>query len=371
MTSWQSCKKILVIRADNMGDIIMTTPALRALSASLHADITMLTSAQGRPICNLIPEINSVIVADLPWVKLNEQFSATELNNLIERLKNERFDAAVIFTVYSQSALPAALLAYQAGIPLRLAYARENPYSLLTHWVPDKEPYSMIKHQVQRDLDLVATVGATIQDDRLSLSISSDMADRTNQKMFFTGIYLPEPYLVFHTGVSETKREYPRELWVALIKEVSRITGRSILLTGSSAEKNNVAYLMREGLPEVYNVAGLLNLDELAVIIKGAEAVVSVNTAIVHIAAAMNTPVIVLYALTNPQHTPWKVPAKVLPFSVAASLKSRNEIINFVDQQLYSEHIPHPTPADVINALTALIAEARASRENLPERSIT
>mgnify|MGYP003350186482 CR=1 FL=1 len=66
-----------------------------------------------------------------------------------------RASAAVIFTVYSQNPLPAALFATWAGIPLRLAYCRENPYALLTDWVPEPEPESFIRHEVQRQIDLV------------------------------------------------------------------------------------------------------------------------------------------------------------------------------------------------------------------------
>src|SRR5690606_22825058 len=83
------------------------------------------------------------------------QFSA-----LVDQLKQYRFDGCVIFTVYSQNPLPAAMLAWMAGIPLRLAYCRENPYQLLSHWVPDDEPYSQIRHQVVRDLELVKHIGA-------------------------------------------------------------------------------------------------------------------------------------------------------------------------------------------------------------------
>ena len=80
---------------------------------------------------------------------------------LIAELKARAFDAAAIFTVYSQSPLPAAYLCYLAGIPLRLAHCRENPYHLLTDWVPEPEPAARMRHEVQRQLDLVATVGCT------------------------------------------------------------------------------------------------------------------------------------------------------------------------------------------------------------------
>ena len=89
----------------------------------------------------------------------------------IEQLRDGRFDAAVIFTVFSQSPLPAALLCYLADIPLRLAHCHENPYQLLSTGSPIPSRATEIRHEVRRQLDLVATVGARIEDERLSLRV--------------------------------------------------------------------------------------------------------------------------------------------------------------------------------------------------------
>ena len=96
-------------------------------------------------------------------------------------------------------------------------------------------------------------------------------------------------------------------------------------------------------------------MNELVALIRGAGVVVSVNTVVPHIAAATATPVVVLYALTNPQHTPWKVRNKVLPFSVDPHLKSRNEVIRFVDSKCYSENVAMPTPDDIVRAVEEMV----------------
>ncbi len=70
-------------------------------------------------------------------------------------MRHGGFDAAVIFTVYSQSPLPAAMLCYLAGIPRRLAHCRENPYALLSDWLREPEPQQRTRHEVERQLDLV------------------------------------------------------------------------------------------------------------------------------------------------------------------------------------------------------------------------
>ena len=166
MDSWKTCKHILCIRADNMGDVIMSSPAFRALKDTFDCRITLLTSSMGSLITSFIKEIDETIVFDLPWIKTNNKTASEKCFALIEKLRIYHFDAAIIFTVYSQNPLPTALLAYMANIPLRLAYCRENPYALLTDWIPDKEPYSFIQHQVERDLNLVKQIGATTNDEQ-------------------------------------------------------------------------------------------------------------------------------------------------------------------------------------------------------------
>src|SRR4051812_48609408 len=135
---WTSCKKVLCIRLDNMGDVIMSGPAFRALKESFGCSLTLLTSPAGSQITKCVREIDEVISYEAPWVKKDLDDDATACMELIEELIARRFDAAVIFTVYSQSALPSAMIAMMAGIPRRLAYCRENPYGLITDWVPDK-----------------------------------------------------------------------------------------------------------------------------------------------------------------------------------------------------------------------------------------
>src|SRR4051812_3626543 len=132
--SWGRARRILCVRLDTMGDVLMTTPAIRALrEAQVGRRITLLTSGPGAAIARLVPEIDEVIAYDAPWLKRGaERRDAEPDRALIARLRGMKFDAAVIFTVYSQSALPAALLCYLAGIPRTLARCRENPYALLS-----------------------------------------------------------------------------------------------------------------------------------------------------------------------------------------------------------------------------------------------
>src|SRR6478609_4095182 len=110
--SWQNCKNILCIRPDNMGDLIMSTPAIRALKETFGAKITVLTSSMAKGIVSHITAIDDAIIYDLPWVKSAGAQDAASINDVVSLIREKHFDAAVIFTVYSQNPLPTAMLAY-------------------------------------------------------------------------------------------------------------------------------------------------------------------------------------------------------------------------------------------------------------------
>lgn len=351
--SWENCKNILVIRLDNMGDLLMSTPAIRALKETFNSRITVLTSSMAAGIARNIPEIDETITFNVPWVKTAHASFSHDFLRMAEVLKEKQFDATIIFTVFSQNPMPAVMLAYLADIPKRLAYCRENPYALLTHWVPDEEPYTLIKHQVERDLDLVKTVGATTSNDLLSLTIP-DAWNSAQKKLHKNSIDLQKPWLILHPGVSEPKRQYPTESWIEVGKKLIHDFGYQLLLTGSASEKQLTDEIKQGIGPQAFSIAGLLSLDEFICLVKEAPLLLSVNTGPIHLAAAAQTPVVVLYAQTNPQHTPWKTRSKVLYFEVPEALRSKNEVLKFVQQQ--EEKAPKKVAVDeVLEAVSTLL----------------
>ncbi|MDR6943182.1 glycosyltransferase family 9 protein [Mucilaginibacter pocheonensis] len=338
-----------------MGDLIMSGPAIRALKESFDARITVLTSSMAVGIAKNMPEIDDVIIFDVPWIKTKLVHKTYVFNEIIEEVKGRKFDAAVIFTVYSQNPLPSAMIAYMAGIPKRLAYCRENPYQLLTEWVPDKEPYSIIKHQVWRDLSLVATVGAFTKNESLFLQQNYELWAVVEQKLGRIGVDIGKKWMILHAGVSEEKRQFALEKWVSTGKKIIDELGYQLILTGSVTEKALTDQLENAIGTGSFSAGGLFNIDEFVLLIGKAPIVLSVNTATAHIAAAVGTAVVVLYALTNPQHTPWRSVCKVLPFDVPEAAQSKNEVIRFVNDKLFNKPVEMPTEDNIIDAMKELI----------------
>lgn len=308
--AWRAARRVLCVRVDAMGDVLMTTAAMRALRAGGRS-ITLLTSAAGAELAPLLPEVDEAIAYDAPWTKPGGGEAGRDLA-MVDRLAADRFDAAAIFTVYSQSPLPAALLCRMAGIPLRLAHCRENPYDLLSDWVPEREPEGGVRHEVRRQLDLVAAVGAVTGDERLSLRVPAGARRRVDELLRAEDIDPHAPFLVLHPGASAPSRRYPEERWTEAARALAERRRVRVVLTGDGSEVALARRIAGAVGPPVVNVAGRLALPDLAALLERSRLLVAGNTGPVHVAAAVGTPVVDLYALTNPQHPPWGVPARVL-----------------------------------------------------------
>lgn len=312
--AWDNAKNLLCIRLDAIGDVLMTTPAIRALkTARPDRHITLLTSPAGVGIAALVPEIDDVLVYDAPWMKATapRQNSQPELA-MVDRLKQGEFDGAVIFTVYSQNPLPAALLCYLADIPLRLAHCHENPYQLLTDWVLDPEPGRGIRHEVQRQLDLVGTVGCRAGDERLSLQVRDADREFVSNLLAGLGIDHSRPWTVIHPGSTAPSRCYNPASFAEVARRLTVDRNCQVLFTGVEAERALIEGIQKQMGVSSRSLINTLNLGQMAALLAIAPLLISNNTGPVHMAAALGTPVVDLYALTNPQHTPWMVRQRVL-----------------------------------------------------------
>ena len=309
---WRDAKRILCVRLDYLGDVLMSTPAIRALrQAQPQRHIALLTSSSGAAVARYIPEIDEIIEYEAPWMKAGTTRDASTDMAMVGTLARARFDAAAIFTVYSQNPLPSALMCHLAGIPLRLAHCRENPYRLLTHWVSEPEPADPVRHEVRRQLDLVAAVDAHTRDERLSLRVPSADTVRTWSWLQALGIDSERPWIVMHPGATAPSRCYPPRQWTKAALGLAASMRCPLVFTGSQQEAPLIEQIM-QGVPNAHSLAGKLDIGKLSALIALAPVLVSNNTGPVHIAAAVGTPVVDLYALTNPQHAPWRVPSRIL-----------------------------------------------------------
>lgn len=315
---WQDARRVLAIRLDNLGDVLVTTPAIHAIRESLPAArLTLLASPVGSQAGRYNRDIDEVITWSAPWMDPWHELpqDPEREQEMIARLASERFDGAIIFTSFRQSSLPAAYLCYLAGIPLRAAASIDGPGSLLT--TRHKHAERMM-HEVERGLDLVGALGMATDDRDLVLDLPKTAFAEARALLRTLSRATGGPLVVVHPGCSMPARTYPWEMFADVVTQLVRETDATVLLTGVPSEAP-LAHRVRErvGVGErdrVVVVAGQLSFAGFAALIAVADLTITNNTGPMHVAAATKTPVVALFALTNPpeQWGPWRVPHRQL-----------------------------------------------------------
>lgn len=359
---WRSVRRVLVIRLDNLGDVLVTTPAMHAIRESLpDAEITLLASEIGAQAGRLNPDLDDVIVYQAPWMDPWSELpqDSEREQRMIAEIRERRFDGAIIFTSYHQSSLPGAYLCYLADIPLRVAASIDGPGSLLTtrHKHPDR-----MMHEVERGLDLVGAIGMTTQERSLSLQVPEvarcEIAD-------FLDAECPDrsgPLVVIHPGCSMPARTYAWQSFAAVAELLIQQLGATIVLTGVASERplvDQVAARVDGSLQSsIVKAAGRLSFPVFCALIEAADVTVTNNTGPMHVSAAVQTPVVALFALTNPpeQWGPWQVPHRQLYHDVSCRI-CYQRICPFEH-----ECLSLVTPEMVADAVDDLLREVSAGR---------
>ncbi len=340
LARWRQARRVLLIRLDNLGDVLMTTPALAAVRESLpEAQLTLLAAPSMTALAPHLPEVDRIVGFQAPWMKAGAAALAADDPPLgrderqaVAQWADEGYDAAIIFTVCTQSVFPAATMCRLAGIPRVLGHARERAYGLLSDEIPDRDEVGDgMRHEVRRQLDLVGAVGLRTRDERLRFRVLESDRDAVRQSLVAAGVGPRQPFVIVHPGASAPSRRYPADRLgesAGLLRQAMawRAGGTAeappaIVVCGGPGEESlvqdTVQALAAADLPASAAQGRVLSprlssVGELAALIAEADLLIGNNSGPVHLAAAVGTPVVDLYALTNPQHTPWQVPSRVL-----------------------------------------------------------
>ncbi|MBT2479730.1 glycosyltransferase family 9 protein [Streptomyces sp. ISL-94] len=306
-----SLPRSLVVRLDSAGDVLLAGPALRAVAAG-SSHTTLLCGPLGVPAARLLPGVDQVLVYDAPWVGLEPgRTSREECGLLVDALSAGRFDRGVVLVSYHQSPLPTALLLALAGVERVAADCEEYPGSLLSlrhHRLPGR-------HEAEAALDLVRAFGFSLppgDDGRLGVLPPPDTTRLTG----------PEPYVVLHPGAAVAARRWSAAR-AARAAAALHGAGHRVVVTGSRAEKDLTAEVAGHHGLDLGGATG--DLHELAGVLAGARVVVTGNTGPMHLACAVGTPVVCLFAPVVPAERwrPYRVPHVLLGDHAAACAGSR------------------------------------------------
>jgi ADP-heptose:LPS heptosyltransferase len=285
-------KRALVARLDSDGDVVLAGPAIRAVAARPRR-VTLLCGPRGRQAAELLPGVDAVLVGLAEWIDPEPPpVDRARTLALVDELAARRFDEALVLTSFHQSPLPLALLLRLAGVPCIAAVSEDYPGSLLDvrHRVADHW------HEVERGLSLAGALGHRLppgDDARLAVRTATPRAA------------LPSTFVVVHPGGSVPARAWAPAQHAALVQTLAD-AGRHVVVTGGPGE---VELCRRVASGHALDLGGRTTLAELAGVLARAACVVVGNTGPAHLAAAVGTPVVSLFAPTVPAERwhPWRV----------------------------------------------------------------
>lgn len=349
-------RRVLVVRLDSVGDVLLGGPAIRAVAA--HAEVDLLCSPTGAPAGRLLPGVRRVHEWDCPWIgnpaRPASIEAVDELNSIVSTV---RPDEAVILTSFHQSPLPLALLLRLAGIERLSGASVDYAGSLLDVRLRPGEDFPESQSEVTRALTIAAAAGYELppgDDGRLAIRPAPDPAPLVGR----------EPYVVVHPGAAVPARAWPVAHHVAAVRALVD-AGLRVVVTGSAGERGDTARVAGEA---AVDLGGRTDLAALAGVLGSADAVVVGNTGAAHLAAAVGTPVVSLFSPVVDE-TCWR------PFGVPTVLLGRTDTACAGTRARECPIPGHPCLADiepklVVDAVLAIrrqrSAELAAATEAVP-----
>jgi len=321
----QKPNRILLIRLSSLGDIVLTSPAIRAVRQHFpQAYIAMLVGKQSADVVSENPHLNEIISYNRKAEKKNTWFtsaksnavrrsrpsgstsgrrplsfarlrlsvnsSSEEMRRIIHQLRQREFDLTIDF----QRKFRPSLLAYLSSAKCRVGY--HQPLGILCSIrVPDK----VKKHAIDRNLDLLRAIGIHTDDRELELFVSDQ--DRKYVEQFLTneGISEERPKIGLFPGAGWKPRQWMPQRFAVVGDLAAERLGAEVLIFGGPNEAELVAEVAGYMKSNPITLTGNLKIRQLAAFIGKCDVFVTNDTGPMHISVAMKTPTIALFGPGN------------------------------------------------------------------------
>lgn len=293
-------KKILLIRLDLLGDVILTMPAVAALRWRYpKAHMAMLVLPYTAPALDLFPYVDQVLTFDInklrPSGDMLNPVHYRDLWRLLRKLRRERCDLSISFY-----GLYAGLLAFLSGARLRIGYRGEGCPFLYNLPVPGRR-YLVRQHEVEYNLDLARAAGARGPWDPLRAAIPVGAQERVEALLDQEGIGPGDVVVALHPGAAnDPAKRWPAPGWARLADRLVRGMGARVALTGVASELPLVGEVVGQMSTRPVILAGKTSFAEMASLLARCRALVAGDSAPLHLAWALGVPVVALHGPTDP-----------------------------------------------------------------------
>jgi predicted lipopolysaccharide heptosyltransferase III len=302
--------RILLVRLRLIGDVVFTTPVIRALRRQYpDAHLAYLVEPSAAPVVLRNPHLDEVILAP-------RRRGARRLLDdlaLAQRLRRDRFDLVIDF----HGGPRAAWLTRASGAPRRIGYDMPWRSWIYTQRVP-RPPDLFPRHSVLNQWDLIAPLGVgdcTPEQDPVEMKEDRTNAARVALRLGAVPVTRDHQLVVVHVSAGNEFRRWPEASFVSTILALAQAdTRRRIVITSGPSDSEaalRVAQAVRGRLPSPESLLPLVdwNLDELRALIARAAVYIGGDSGPMHIAATTRTPIVALLGPTLPERSrPWRDP---------------------------------------------------------------
>jgi heptosyltransferase II len=291
-------QKILIIGPAWIGDMMMAHSLFQVLKIrNPQSEIHILASPWTQPLLKMMPEVNRII--DMPLG--HGPFAFFTRRQIGIGLRNEKYDQTILLP----NSFKSALIPFFAKIPRRTGWRGEMRFGLLNDiHVLNKKRFPLM---VQRYLALAFETNAEPLNEFPYPKLHVDLTDQNNLLNAFS-ITLDRPVLVICPGAEYGPSKRWPETYYAMVVEEKIQQGWQVWLMGSAKDRQVTDLLVesidQENRHHIKNLAGTTNLTQAIQLIALSDAVLTNDSGLMHISAALNKPMVVVYGSTSPEHTP-------------------------------------------------------------------
>jgi len=289
MKKLHNCKKmqrIVVIRTDCIGEVLLSTPVIEALHKRFKdAKIDFVTSPYSADIVSDRIDINKVILFDT----FSKRLPVWNAISLANKLRPKSFDMAVILNPHKILHLGCFL----AGIPIRVGFKRKWPF-LLTHKIEDNRDEAKM-HEVEYNLELLRIID--IYTDKLYpfMPVLSNSGSEVDGLLNKVGIKPHGRIVAIHPGSSNKKKQWGIDNFKKVVKSLSEEGKMDVAIIGDKSEKE-LGSKISAGMGEnVHDLTGIFTIKQLAAFLKKTGILITNDNGPMHIAAAVGTRIIALF----------------------------------------------------------------------------
>jgi len=283
-------RKILIVRLDRIGDVVLSTPAIKAVrEAYPDSHIAFMVRPYCRDVVEGNPYLNEVIIYD----KEGKEKPLAGNLNFIRMLREKKFDLAIILHPTVRTHLVAAL----AGIPERAGYDRKWGF-LLTKRLPHTKQFGL-KHEIDYTLDILRHLGIEAKDRTLYMPVDRQSERKAEEIFAESGIKEKERVIAVNPSASCPSKRWPPERFAEVADRLAERYGARTVIISDSKDKafsGRAASAMSHGC---LDLSGRTTVADVASVLRRAKLFISNDSGPVHIACAVGTPVVAIFGRSD------------------------------------------------------------------------